>query len=228
MLGGAPAGEDRDPHSSSSSGVGRRPACRRRSSPIRRVRARSPAAGTGRSRGRLCPGLRFLLLPPSARGRRRAPPAPLRRAACRSRSAPSPAACRQETTIATVEPASTSLPALGDWLITSPAGESLSSSETLGFEAAAADLLHRDAALAADQDRDLDQLRAAGDERGSRRAVGRGAAGRRFGVDHQPFFDRVGVDRFDVDFEAGRFELFVALLRRARRSPGPCCCRARR
>ena len=34
--------------------------------------------------------------------------------------------------IATVEPASTSLPALGDWLITSPAGESLSSSETLG------------------------------------------------------------------------------------------------
>ena len=71
-----------------------------------------------------------------------------------------------ETTIETVEPGSTSLPALGDWLITSPAGESLSSSETLGIEAAAADLLHGDAALGADQDRDLGLLRPARRRRG--------------------------------------------------------------
>ena len=55
------------------------------------------------------------------------------------------------------------LPALGDWRITCPAGAELSSSSTLGVEAAAADLLHRDRALGADQDRHLGQLRAAGD-----------------------------------------------------------------
>ena len=39
-------------------------------------------------------------------------------------------------------------------------------------------------------------------------------AGRRFGVDHQSFFDRVGVDGFDLDLEAGGFELFARLFAR--------------
>ena len=68
-----------------------------------------------------------------------------------------------ETTIETVEPGGSCEPALGDWRITCPSGCVLSIFFDAGHEAAAADLLHRERALRADQHRHLGQLRAAGD-----------------------------------------------------------------
>ena len=98
--------------------------------------------------------------------------APRRSAACRSRSAPSTFCSPLETTIETVEPGVTCVPALGDWRITSPAGAALVFFGDARNEAAAADLLHRDRALGADQHRHLGQLRPVGDGERHRRARG--------------------------------------------------------
>ena len=68
-----------------------------------------------------------------------------------------------ETTIETVEPGGSCEPALGACEITCPAGAELCRFFDAGRETAPADLLHGDAALRPDQDRDLGQLRPAGD-----------------------------------------------------------------
>ena len=82
------------------------------------------------------------------------------------------------------------MPALGDWLITWPAGESLSSSETLGVEAAAADLLHRDRRWLPTRTGTLACFGPAETKRVTVEPWVAVCAGRRFGVDHQAFFDR--------------------------------------
>ena len=81
--------------------------------------------------------------------------------ACRSRSGTVAFSSPLETTIETVEPRGSCEPALGAWRITSPAGLRAFFFFDAGGEAAAADLLHRDRALRADQDRHLGQLRPA-------------------------------------------------------------------
>ena len=148
----------------------RRRPCRRRSSPCRPVRARSPPAGTGRPTRPTLPGAS--VSSSSTVGLR---PAARIASTASARSLPTTfgtLACflPEETTIETVEPASTWLPALGDWPITSPAGELLSSSETLGVRPRPRICCTATAALAADQHRHLGQLRAAGDEQGDCRS----------------------------------------------------------
>ena len=160
VLGGAPAGEDRDPHSSASGSARRGAACRRRSSPRRPVPASEPGGGNWsidpadfavdfgffffdgrleagfadrlhRFGAQLADHVRHLRLLFAVGDDDRD-----RRARLRPR-------CRRS----------------GDWLITSPAGARAFFFADAGVEAAAADLLHRDAPLAADQDRHLGQLR---------------------------------------------------------------------
>ena len=148
VLGGAAAAEDRDPHGSSSpsSAFGAGRLADRRSSPCRPVPVRSRAAGTGRATRPTWPGdFGFFFF--DARDEAGCADRLHRFAAqpCRSRSAPRACSSPAETTIETVEPGSTSLPALGDWLITSPAGGGAFFFGDAGVEAAAADLLHREA-----------------------------------------------------------------------------------
>ena len=104
-----------------------------------------------------------------------------------------------------------------------PAGFALSSSSTLGVEAAAADLLHGDRALGADQDRHLGQLRPAGDREDDGRAAGRGRRrpGARSGSPGP--LRLVGVDRFRPATSKPASSSFVVALpaaqARGRRAP---------
>ena len=232
-----PPREDRDPHGLSSRSFGvvggsRGPLADDDRHRRRPVRARSPAAGTGRStRPILRLRLRFLLL----RTVGAEAGAAQRPATASERSLPITFGTftfcfPEETTIATVEPGFD----LGcrRWATGGsprPPAASLSSSVTLGVRPRPRICCTATRALGADQDRDLGRFGPLETKRVTVGAVGRGLAGGGFGVDHLAFFDRVRVDGFDLDARSppssSFFVRFVA--RQPARSPAPCRCPGR-
>ena len=225
MLGGAAAAEDRDPHSSLLLRFGRRgAACRRRSSPS------SPGSSFGAGRRELVdrrgrPGSATSVsssstvgLSPASRTLRtasaRSLPITFGTFACcfargdddrdgRARLRPR---CRRS----------------GDWLITSPAGEALSSSETLGVRPRPRICCTATRRWLPTRTGTLASFGPAGDDERDGRAVGRGAAAARVRSGSPGLLRPLSeLTAFDLDFEAGGFELLRSPLPGcSRRSPG--------